>query len=76
MSETAKCYTSAMKPKASKALHIKLSMQIWDRLEKFRFRRMFATRTEAIEFLLDYALKANPQREQSSREHATRKGED
>lgn len=58
-----KCYTATMKPKASRALHIKLSTHIWDRLEKFRFRRMFATRTEAIEFLLDYGLKANPQRE-------------
>ncbi len=58
----AKCYTAAMKPKASKPLHIQLSTHIWDRLEKFRYRRMFATRTEAIEFLLDYALKANPER--------------
>lgn len=52
-----------MKPKASKPLNIRLDARIWDRIEKFRFKRMFATRTEAIEFLLDYALKANPARE-------------
>jgi metal-responsive CopG/Arc/MetJ family transcriptional regulator len=32
------------------------------RIDKYRHRRMFATRTEAIEFLLEAALKANPER--------------
>ena len=58
-----KCYTGGVKPKASVPLNIKLDKGVWERVEKFRFRRMFPTRTQAIEFLLDYALKANPSRE-------------
>ena len=33
-----------------------------DRVDKYRFKRMFPTRSEAIEFLLDVALKINPER--------------
>lgn len=32
------------------------------RIDRYRFKRMFNTRTEAIEFLLEAALKLNPER--------------
>lgn len=33
-----------------------------ERIDKYRFRKMFHTRSEAIEYLLDAALKLNPDR--------------
>jgi len=30
------------------------------RIEDFRFRRRFATRSAAVKFLIDYALRQNP----------------
>jgi len=32
------------------------------KVDKYRFRRICATRSEAIEFLLEAALKLNPER--------------
>lgn len=32
------------------------------RIDKYRFKRMFATRTEAMEALLEAGLKANPEK--------------
>ena len=74
MKTKSRCYTGGVKPKESVPLNIKLNKKIWDRIEKFRYRRMFPTRTATIEFLLDYALKANPARERAEQEPAP-KGE-
>lgn len=63
MQTALKRYTGGVRPKPSVPLNIKLDKRIWDKIERFRYRRMFPTRTQTIEFLLDYALKANPQRE-------------
>lgn len=46
----------------AKALTLNIDIDLLDRVDKYRFKRMFASRTEAIEFLLDYALKQNPER--------------
>jgi hypothetical protein len=39
-----------------------INAALLNRVDKFRFKRMFPTRSEAIEFLLDIALKINPER--------------
>jgi metal-responsive CopG/Arc/MetJ family transcriptional regulator len=59
-----------MPEKETKVLNMNIDKDLLDRIEKYRFRRMFKSRSEAIEFLLDYALRANP-----SREPAVPKGE-
>ncbi len=56
---------AAKKPEGTKGININMQEELLDRLDKYRFKRMFPTRTEAIEFLLDYALKANPKRPES-----------
>ena len=33
-----------------------------ERIDKYRFKRMFASRSEAIEVLLETGLKANPEK--------------
>ena len=55
-------YTSNMAKAGSKQLNMNIDEALLDRIEKYRFKRMFQSRSEAIEFLLDYALKANPPR--------------
>lgn len=55
-----------MEAGTKKALNMNIRKDLIERVERFRFRRMFRTRTEAIEFLLDYALKHNPKREGAS----------
>lgn len=49
--------------KEFKVLNMKIDRDLYERVERFRFRRMFDSKTAAIEFLLDYALKANPKRD-------------
>jgi hypothetical protein len=50
------------KPEGTKALNINLNTELWEHIDKWRFREMFATRTEAIAWLLEWALKQNPKR--------------
>jgi metal-responsive CopG/Arc/MetJ family transcriptional regulator len=49
-------------PKDKKALNMNMDKALLDRIEKYRFKRMFQSRSEAIEFLLEHALKLNPER--------------
>jgi metal-responsive CopG/Arc/MetJ family transcriptional regulator len=51
-----------MAPDQKKALNMNISEALLERVDRYRFKRMFASRSEAIEFLLDHALKANPER--------------
>ncbi len=51
-----------MPAKGKTPLNMNIAPELLARIDKYRFRRMFATRTEAIEFLLDVALKLNPER--------------
>jgi metal-responsive CopG/Arc/MetJ family transcriptional regulator len=51
-----------MAPDNKKALNMNISEALLERVDKYRFKQMFPSRSEAIEFLLDSALKANPQR--------------
>ena len=51
-----------MAKKETKPLNMNIDKALLDRIEKYRFKRMFASRSEAIEFLLEHALKANPDR--------------
>ena len=51
-----------MPAKGKKALNLNINPDLLSRVDRYRFKRMFATRTEAIEFLLDAALKLNPDR--------------
>jgi metal-responsive CopG/Arc/MetJ family transcriptional regulator len=51
-----------MPAKGKTALSLNLDPELLARIDKYRFRRMFPTRTEAIEFLLEAALKLNPER--------------
>ena len=51
-----------MPAKGKKQLNMNMDPELLARIDRFRFKRMFATRSEAIEFLLEYALKANPER--------------
>jgi metal-responsive CopG/Arc/MetJ family transcriptional regulator len=46
----------------TKPLHINIDAELLERIDKYRHKRMFATRTEAIEALLEAGLKANPER--------------
>ena len=46
----------------TKPLNMNIHAVLLDRVDKYRFKRMFPTRSEAIEFLLDVALKINPER--------------
>jgi len=55
-----------MAKRETKPLNMNIDATLLDRVEKFRFKQMFASRSEAIEFLLDAALKSNPKRASSS----------
>jgi metal-responsive CopG/Arc/MetJ family transcriptional regulator len=59
-----------MAPDQKKALNMNISEALLERVDKYRFKRMFASRSEAIEFLLDHALKANPDRKPAAGEKA------
>jgi hypothetical protein len=51
-----------MPAKGKVPLNINLDPALLERIDKYRFKRMFPTRTEAIEFLLEAGLKLNPER--------------
>ena len=55
-------YAIYMAAQGKTPLNMNIAPELLARIDKYRFKRMFATRTEAIEFLLDAALKANPER--------------
>lgn len=55
-------YASYMGAKGKSALNMNIAPDLLARIDKYRFKRMFATRSEAIEFLLEAALKLNPDR--------------
>lgn len=46
----------------TKPLNMNIRAELLERIDKYRHKRMFATRTEAIEALLEAGLKANPER--------------
>ena len=50
------------KPEGTKVLNMNIDKGLLERVERYRFRQMFPTQSEAIEFLLQHALKANPAR--------------
>lgn len=56
-----------MPAKGKKALNLNIDPDLLARVDKYRFKRMFATRTEAIENLLDHALKSNPERTETQK---------
>lgn len=51
-----------MAKKETKPLNMNIDAALLEQVEKFRFKQMFASRSEAIEFLLGVALKSNPKR--------------
>jgi metal-responsive CopG/Arc/MetJ family transcriptional regulator len=53
---------STLAKTGTKPLSMNINGVLLDRVDKYRFKRMFRTRSEAIEFLLDFALKINPER--------------
>ena len=50
-----------MAAKGKTPLNLNIDPELLARVDKYPHRRMFATRTEAIETLLDAGLKANPE---------------
>lgn len=44
----------------TKPLNMNIDASLLERIEKYRFKREFQSRTDAIEFLLNFALKQNP----------------
>ena len=57
-----------MPAQGKKALNLNIDPDLLSRVDRYRFKRMFASRTEAIEFLLEAALKLNPERPPSKNE--------
>ena len=56
-------YTVDMKEgtrKGGAALNMNISPKLLERLERYWRKRMFKSRTHAMEFLLDYALRQDP----------------
>jgi metal-responsive CopG/Arc/MetJ family transcriptional regulator len=53
-------------------LNMNINPDLLARIEEYRHRRMFATRSEAIEFLLRAALKLNPDRDKEALPKGTR----
>jgi metal-responsive CopG/Arc/MetJ family transcriptional regulator len=52
-----------MAAKGKMPLNLNVDPDLLARIDKYRFKRMFATRSEAIMFLIEAALKLNPERE-------------
>ncbi len=44
----------------SKLIHLRLKNEILDRIDDFRFGYRFENRTQAIHWLLEFALSQNP----------------
>lgn len=56
-------YSIYVPAKGKTPLNMNIDPDLLARVDKYRFRRMFASRSEAIEFLLEAALKINPERD-------------
>jgi metal-responsive CopG/Arc/MetJ family transcriptional regulator len=56
-----------MPAKGKTPLNMNIDPELLARIEKYRFKRMFATRSEAIEFLLEAALKLNPDKPEAAK---------
>jgi metal-responsive CopG/Arc/MetJ family transcriptional regulator len=52
-----------MPAKGKTPLNMNMDPDLLARIDKYRFKRMFASRSEAIQFLLEAALKLNPDRQ-------------
>ncbi len=52
-----------MAAKGKTALNVNIDPELLDAIDKYRHRFLFATRTEAMEYLLRFALKSNPKRD-------------
>jgi hypothetical protein len=48
-----------------KILNMNIAAELFERIERYGHRRMFTTRSESMEFLLQAALKLNPQRQKT-----------
>jgi metal-responsive CopG/Arc/MetJ family transcriptional regulator len=48
------------KKTSSMLVHLLLKTELVEKLDEFRFIHRFESRTEAIRWLLDFALKQNP----------------
>jgi hypothetical protein len=44
----------------SKLVHLRLRKELWDKVDNFRFDHRFENRTQAIHWLLEFALNQNP----------------
>jgi len=44
----------------SHLIHLRLKKELLEKLDDFRFTYRYASRTETIHWLLEYALKQNP----------------
>jgi hypothetical protein len=44
----------------SKLVHLRLKNELWNKIDDFRFNYRFETRTDAIHWLLEFALSQNP----------------
>ena len=51
-----------MGAKGKTAINMNIDPDLLARIDKYRFKRMFATRTEAMEVLLETGLKVNPEK--------------
>jgi len=51
-----------MAKRETQVLHMNIDKVLLERIDKYRFKRMFASRSEAIEVLLETGLKANPEK--------------
>jgi len=49
-----------MAEKDKQFLSIEVERELLDRIDSYRFARKFYTRAEAVRYLLDYALKKDP----------------
>ncbi len=55
-----------MPAKGKRLLSLNIDPALLAKIDKYRHRQYFATRTEAIEFLLVYALAANPKKDDAT----------
>lgn len=51
-----------MPAKGKIPINMNISPELLARIDKFRFKREFATRTETIEFMAEFTLKLNPEK--------------
>jgi metal-responsive CopG/Arc/MetJ family transcriptional regulator len=51
-----------MAAKGKTSINMNIDPDLLARIDKYRFKRMFPTRTEAIETLLEAGLRANPEK--------------